>query len=79
MIALLCVFGLSPASNAGEPIDCALKRLASLDLTDNGALLVPVTIQGTAAFMILNTSNAMSSRRCSVLSTPLSDCATTKT
>jgi hypothetical protein len=60
IIALLCVFGLSPASNAGEPTDCALKRLASLDLTDNGALLVPVTIQGTAAFMILNTSSAIS-------------------
>lgn len=60
IIELLCVMGLSPASNAGEPTDCALKRLASLDLTERGDLLIPVTIQGNAEFMILNTSNAMS-------------------
>jgi hypothetical protein len=40
-----------------------LKRYASLDLSGlrNGYLLVPVTIQGSHAFMILNIANAFSS------------------
>jgi len=48
--------------HAAEAKDCQLKQYASLDLSvaPNGALLVPVTLKGSRAFMVLNTSNAFS-------------------
>jgi hypothetical protein len=56
---------LFPATwlHAAEAKDCQLKQYASLDLSGlpNGYLLVPVTIQESRAFMILNTANAFSS------------------
>jgi hypothetical protein len=62
---LLIYVVLFPATSlhAAEAKDCQLKRYASLDLSGlrNGYLLVPVTIQGSHAFMILNTANAFSS------------------
>jgi hypothetical protein len=62
---LLIYVVLFPATSlhAAEAKDCQLKRYASLDLSGlrNGYLLVPVTIQGSHAFMILNIANAFSS------------------
>ena len=60
VIALFCVLGLSLTANAEEKKDCALKRFASLDLTGNGFRLVPVTIEGSAEFMVLNTNTGIS-------------------
>ena len=47
---------------AAEAKDCQLKQYASLDLSGpvNGNLLVPVTLKGTQAFMVLNTASAFS-------------------
>lgn len=47
---------------AAEPKNCQLKQYAALDLSElpNGSLLVPVTIQESRAFMILNTASAFS-------------------
>jgi hypothetical protein len=62
---LLIYVVLFPATSlhAAEAKDCQLKRYASLDLSGlrNGYLLVPVTIQGSSALLILNTANAFSS------------------
>jgi hypothetical protein len=61
---LLIYLVLVPASpaNAADSKDCQLKQVASLELSGppNGYLLVPVTIQGTSAFMILNTAQPFS-------------------
>jgi hypothetical protein len=61
LIAALCCFSELPA-RAEAPHDCRLKQAASIDLAGgaNGPLLIPVTVKGTAAFMILSTGNAFS-------------------
>ena len=50
------------ASGAAEVKDCGLKRYASIDLAvgANSYLLVPVTMQGTRAYMVLNMASAFS-------------------
>jgi hypothetical protein len=60
---LMYMVSLPAALHAGEAKDCRLKQYASLDLLElrEGFLLVPVTIQDTHAFMILNTAYAFSS------------------
>jgi Aspartyl protease len=62
---LLMYVVLFPATSlhAAEAKDCQLKRYVSLDLSGvrNGYLLVPVTIQESRAFMILNTASPFSS------------------
>src|SRR5258708_18818541 len=61
---LLIYVVLSPATSlhATEAKDCRLKQYSSLDLLElpDGLLLVPVSIQESRAFMILNTGNAFS-------------------
>jgi hypothetical protein len=62
-MVMISVLLLPTASlHSAESKDCQLKQYASLDLSvaPNGAFLVPVTLKGTHAFMILNTSNAFS-------------------
>jgi hypothetical protein len=62
-ILLICVVLCQSTSLlAAEAKDCQLKQYAALDLSvaPNGAFLVPVTLKGTHAFMILNTSSAFS-------------------
>jgi predicted aspartyl protease len=62
-IFLGCVILFPTTSlHAAEAKDCQLKQYASLDLSGppNGHLLVPVTLKGSRAFMILDTSNAFS-------------------
>jgi len=51
------------ASGAAGGKDCSLKRYASIDLvgTADGYLLVPVTIQGTRVYMVLNMATPFSS------------------
>jgi predicted aspartyl protease len=66
---LLSVFLLTRAVDASaavrddKPVDCKLKRYASIDLTVgvNGRLLVPVTIENSDAMMVLDTGTAFSS------------------
>ena len=63
---VLLVFALlSPATSvqASEAKNCSLKQYASLDLVEprGGLLLVPVTIQGSFAFMFLDTASSFSS------------------
>jgi hypothetical protein len=64
LTVLLVFVTLSPAASlhAAEPQDCSLKRYASIDLEEspNGHLLVPVTIEGARAFMLLNTDTLAS-------------------
>jgi predicted aspartyl protease len=61
---LLVFVALSPAASlhAAEAQDCSLKQYASIDLKEspNGHLLVPVTIEGTRALMLLNTDTLAS-------------------
>jgi hypothetical protein len=60
----LLYFALLPqVSVAAEVKDCGLKRYASIDLAgaDDGYLLVPVTMQGTRAYMVLNMATPFSS------------------
>jgi hypothetical protein len=47
---------------AAEAQDCSLKRYASIDLEEspNGHLLVPVTVEGTRALMLLDTDTIYS-------------------
>jgi hypothetical protein len=63
-ILLICVV-LCPTTSlhAAETKVCQLKQYAAIELSGlpNGNLLVPVTIQETHAFMILNTASAFSS------------------
>jgi hypothetical protein len=64
-LTMLLVFvALSPAASlhATEAQDCSLKQYASIDLEEspNGHLLVPVTIEGTRALMLLNTDTLAS-------------------
>jgi hypothetical protein len=62
-IFLSVVMLVPPTSlHAAEAKDCQLKQYASLDLSGppNGALLVPVTLKGSHAFMILHTASAFS-------------------
>jgi len=58
LVALSCV--IAPMAHG---TDCQLKQYASLDLVTrpNGFLVVPVTIQGSPAGMLLNTAAAFSS------------------
>lgn len=51
------------ALHAAESKNCQLKQYGSLDLSGqpNGYLLVPVTIQGSPAFLALNTASPFSS------------------
>jgi hypothetical protein len=60
---LVCV-GLFPWTSLGatEAKNCQLKRYASIDLTvvQGSYLLVPVTMQGTRAYMVLNMGSAFS-------------------
>lgn len=60
---LICFALLAQVSVAAEVKDCGLKRYASIDLAgaDEGYLLVPVTIQGTRAYMVLNMATPFSS------------------
>ena len=60
---LICVVLFTSISpSAAETKDCQLKQYAAIEISGarNGYLLVPVTIQETHAFMILNTSSAFS-------------------
>jgi hypothetical protein len=62
-VFLSCViFFPTNSLHAAEAKDCQLKQYASLDLSglSNGALLVPVTLKGSHAFMILHTASAFS-------------------
>jgi hypothetical protein len=61
-LLLIYVVSLPETLHASEVKDCQLKQYASLDLLAlrNGLLLVPVTIQDSREFMILNTANAFS-------------------
>jgi hypothetical protein len=60
---LICVALFPAALRSAESKDCQLKQYASLDLPalPNGHLIVPVTIQGTDVFMLLNTISPFSS------------------
>jgi len=60
---LICFALLAQVSVAAEVKDCGLKRYASIDLAGaaDGYLLVPVTIQGTRAYMVLNMATPFSS------------------
>jgi len=63
VIALLClVLFPSTALHAAAANDCHLKQYSSLDLLElpNGRLLVPVKIDDSDAFMILNTNSGFS-------------------
>jgi hypothetical protein len=63
VILLICLL-LSPSTplHAAVANDCHLKQYSSLDLLElpNGLLLVPVAIQDSHAFMILNTISGFS-------------------
>ena len=67
---VLCFALLTHVSIAAAVKDCGLKRYASIDLAGagEGYLLVPVTIQGTRAYMALNTATPFSSITESVVS-----------
>jgi len=60
---LICFASLAHVSVAAEVKDCGLKRYASIDLAGaaDGHLLVPVTIQATRAYMVLNMATPFSS------------------
>jgi hypothetical protein len=63
-MVLICFASFPTTSlHAAEAKDCQLKQYASLDISGprNGYLLIPVTIQESHAFMILNTASAFSS------------------
>jgi hypothetical protein len=62
-MSLVCFALLAQGSVAAEVKDCGLKRYASIDLAGaaDGYLLVPVTIQGTRAYMVLNMATPFSS------------------
>jgi predicted aspartyl protease len=62
LLLIYVVFCQSTSLHAAAVKDCQLKQYASLDLAGppNGNLLVPVTLKGSHAFMILNTSSAFS-------------------
>jgi hypothetical protein len=61
LLGALCCFSELPAQ-AKAPPDCRLKQAASIDMAGdaNDPLLIPVTVKGTAAYMILSTGNAFS-------------------
>jgi hypothetical protein len=50
----------SLASDAPQERDCRLKQLASIDLKIGSIVLIPVVLDGTSAFMGLNSSLAVS-------------------
>ena len=60
---LVCFVLLALVSLAADVKDCGLKRYASIDLAGaaDGYLLVPVTMQGTRAYMVLNMATPFSS------------------
>jgi hypothetical protein len=71
-LILSCAILLPCASlGAAEVKNCQLKRYASLDLTvvQGSYLLVPVTMQGTRAYMVLNMGSAFSNVTESAVST----------
>jgi hypothetical protein len=61
---ILCCMALFPqaSSFAADGKDCGLKRYAAIDLIvgRNGYLLIPVTIEGTRAYMALNMAGPFS-------------------
>jgi hypothetical protein len=63
MLLICAVLFPATSLHSAEAKDCQLKQYASLDLSGlrSGYLLVPVTIQGSRAFMILNTAYPFSS------------------
>lgn len=59
---VICFALLAHVSIAAAVKDCGLKRYASIDLVGaDGYLLVPVTMQGTRAYMVLNMATPFSS------------------
>jgi hypothetical protein len=60
---LICFALLAHLPAAAEVKDCGLKGFASIDLAGatDGYLLVPVTIQDTRAYMVLNMATPFSS------------------
>ncbi len=62
VFALMSALSLPPKSLASDSKGCGLTQYASLDLLEgpHGRLLVPVTMQGTAGFMVLDAEAGMS-------------------
>ncbi len=60
---LMYIVSLPASLPASEAKDCQLKQYASIDLLElrNGFLLVPVTIQDSPGYMVLNTGTAFTS------------------
>jgi predicted aspartyl protease len=63
MLLIYVLLFPAPSLPHEETKDCRLKQYASINLLQirNGYLLVPVTIQDSQAFMVLNTASAFSS------------------
>jgi hypothetical protein len=62
LFVLAWIVGFVPAlaSEASPSGNCQLRQLASIDLTIGSLVLIPVVLDGTAGFMSLNTSIAVS-------------------
>ncbi|MGH6875918.1 MAG: retropepsin-like aspartic protease, partial [Rhizomicrobium sp.] len=59
-IGIACVFVAATFSCAAAADDCKLVRIASMDFTENGSIIVPVSIEGTSVRMALDTGAPVS-------------------
>ncbi|HEY3636547.1 MAG TPA: retropepsin-like aspartic protease, partial [Rhizomicrobium sp.] len=58
--ALLCVFSLAFIPASAHADGCKLVRIASFDFTENGSLIVPVTVTGTSEPVAIDTGSPIS-------------------
>jgi predicted aspartyl protease len=57
---LASAFFAGMVSAAANADDCKLQRVAALDFTEDGAIVVPVSLEGTSVQMILDTGSMLS-------------------
>ena len=53
-------FFTATVSTITNAADCKLQRIASLDFTENGSIVVPVSLEGTTVRMAIDTGSPLS-------------------